>query len=109
MTVVSQKRYQIFVPAVHDVDCKFITPEKLSVQFTSKDKNFLAEHSQGSNEYFCVNLKMSEDAIDKEKIAIRGVRRKTFEVEVTYLKGMGISTLYENKGKIITVVGKKVA
>lgn len=80
-------RYQIFVPAVHDVDCKFISSEKLSIQFTSKDKSFLAEHSRGSNEYFCVNIKMAEDSIDKENIVVRGVRRKTFEVEVSYLRG----------------------
>ena len=85
----SRNRYQIFVPAVHDVDCKFISSEKLSIQFTSKDKSFLAEHSRGSNEYFCVNIKMAEDLIDKENIVVRGVRRKTFEVEVSYLRGMG--------------------
>ena len=77
------------MPAVHDVDCKFISSEKLSIQFTSKDKSFLAQHSIGSCEYFCVNIKMSEELIDKENIVVKGVRRKTFEVEVAYLQGMG--------------------
>ncbi|CBY19997.1 unnamed protein product [Oikopleura dioica] len=29
---------------------------------------------------------MSEDSVDKGKIAVRSVRRKTFEVEVFYLQ-----------------------